>query len=119
MIPDSLKEYVQDDKDVYSMLDKYGISYVIIEDKNILGVKASDILRDVLAKNMDDFTLCKKIKLITNRKHLIGVSLLVYKYNKCSTSKVDTLRLKIPIINKVITVPFKALIKNNEIEEKK
>jgi len=103
----SLKEHVKAEEDIYKILNDYGTKYVVVEDRDILGVAAFKMLRKAL--NSENFTLVKKITLKTNVEKVRNISLLIYEYNKAATLRAKMLTLDLPMIGRRIEVPIKAL----------
>lgn len=104
-------QYVQNEADVYKILNDYGVGYVIIEDKNIENTKTSQILRQAL--NSEKFTLVKKVKLDTQRT-MKDTSLLIYQYNEDVRMKAEAIYMTIPGIGKDFVIPTKLLQKYKE-----
>jgi len=110
--------HVHNENDIYNMLQDYGTGYIVIEDKDLIGIKAFKILRKIL--NSKNFTLIRHIKLKDTKKYsfipsrIRGLSLLIYSYNNITPPRVNNLVIKFPHMRKEIRVPFEVIVGNKK-----
>jgi len=110
--------HVHNENDIYNMLQDYGTGYIVVEDKDLIGIKAFKILRKIL--NSKNFTLIRHIKLKDTKKYsfipsrIRGLSLLIYSYNNITPPRVNNLVIKFPHMRKEIRVPFEVIVGNKK-----
>ena len=99
--------YINSERDIYEILNKYGTKYIVVEDKEIFNKIPFRILRDVLKKG--DFTLEKTIKVRWADCDKKKISILIYKYKKEPMNLSDNLIIDFPLLKRKINVPLKSL----------
>lgn len=104
-----LKEYVHVESDIFSFLDTYGIKYVIVEDKDQIGLKAFQLLRQALRS--PDFELLNKIPIQSDIDGFAPKAILIYEYKKDVSPKKDFIILELPTVGRNLTIPIKRMIK--------
>jgi len=110
--------HVYDENDIYNILQDYGTGYIVVEDKDLIGIKAFKMLRKIL--NSRNFTLIRHIKLKDTKKYsfipsrIRGLSLLIYSYNNITPPRVNNLVIKFPHMRKEIRVPFEVIVGNKK-----
>ena len=110
--------HVHNENDIYNMLQDYGTGYIVVEDKDLVGIKAFKMLRKIL--NSKNFTLIRHIKLKDTKKYsfipsrIRGLSLLIYSYNNITPPRVNNLVIKFPHMRKEIRVPFEVIVGNKK-----
>ena len=77
-----LEVHAHDADDVKALLDRFGIQFVVVEDKNTIGIPIHGVLKGEVLKADERFELVKRIPVDTGvpltRSPLEGVSLLIY-----------------------------------------
>jgi len=110
--------HVHNENDIYNMLQDYGTGYIVVEDKDLIGIEAFKMLRKIL--NSKNFTLIRHIKLKDTKKYsfipsrIRGLSLLIYRYNNITPPRVNNLVIKFPHMRKEIRVPFEVIVGNKK-----
>ena len=111
--------HVHDENDIYNMLQDYGTGYIVVEDKDLIGIEAFKMLRKML--NSKNFTLVKHIKSreINDKYDSIplkvrDLSILIYEYNNISSPRANELVIKLPHMGREIRVPFKVIMENKQ-----
>jgi hypothetical protein len=103
-------EYVHTYEEIYNLLSKYRVRYVILEDKNFDNMRAGELLREMV--KFSNFMLIKKINIKTNIDKFIGSHLLIFEYrNDHPVRGSENLTINIPSLGKQIILPINSLIK--------
>ena len=97
-----------DKADIYKLLNDYGVKYIVIEDKDVIGIEVLQLLREVLKS--ENFTPVKKIKINSTVKKLEGVSLVIYEYKQNEFNIEDRIVIPFPHLGRKIDVSIKALL---------
>ena len=106
-----IEDLVGSPKELYNILDKYGISHVIMEDIKY-GSPALEMLRVEVRSDM--FILKKRIPIQSRYPKLKDVTLAIYEYKAKTKAQPDSvLKMKIPLINETIRIPFCDLLKRS------
>ena len=106
--------YVYDENDIYKILQDYGIGYIVVEDRDLIGIKAFKMLRKTL--NSKKFTLVKCLKPQKNTLEynyipkIKNISLLIYEYNNITPPRANDLVIKFPHMGREIRIPFKVIV---------
>lgn len=107
-----LEVHARDAADVIAILRKYGVQFIVVEDRNTIGLPIHGVLRDVL-KNEEDFALVKTIPVDTGtpstREPLAGVSLLIYEARERGMPEDGILELRLPVVGQTLRVPLRGL----------
>lgn len=105
-----LEVHAHDADDVKALLDRFGIQFVVVEDKNTIGIPIHGVLREVL-KADERFELVKRIPVDTGvpstRSPLEGVSLLIYEVRGRGLPKDGILELRLPVVGQTLRVPLR------------
>lgn len=107
-----LEIHAKDADDVREMLWKYGVQYVVVEDKNTIEVPIHNLLRRVLERD-PRFRLVKTIPVDTGtpstREPLEGISLLIYEVRDRGKPQDGILELRLPVVGQTLRVPLRGL----------
>jgi 4-amino-4-deoxy-L-arabinose transferase-like glycosyltransferase len=99
---------IKDPKEIQSLLNTFGVSYVVLEDRKYRS-KALEWLRDEV--RTDRFVLRNRIIIRSNISQLKGTSLAIYEYKGYSKAKADEiLKMNIPLIGNAIKLRFGDLL---------
>jgi len=94
--------------DVYDILKKYGVRYVIIGDKGYVGTAIRWLQEEV---ETDEFILRKEIVLQSNERKINNMPLAIYEYKGYSQPKKgEILDMQIPLMGDSIQVLFEDLL---------
>jgi len=94
-----VKSYVNNDQDIYDILDKYGIQTIVAEDKDIVGLAELSRLIDLL--ETDSFEKVKEINVVSNVPEFSDLHLNIYRYKNSK-----------PILNNEINIPMPHIGRN-------
>ena len=98
--------------DIREMMERFGVQYVVVEDKNTIGIPIHDVLREML-NDVEQFALVKTISVDTGspstREPLKGVSLLIYEVLDRGTPEDGILELKLPVVGQTLRIPLRDL----------
>jgi hypothetical protein len=104
-----IEDLIKSPNEIYDILNKFGISHVIMEDLKYRS-PALEMLREEVRSDM--FVLKKRIPIQSRYSRLKDVTLAIYEYKARTNAQTDAvLKMKIPLINQTIIVPFGDLIK--------
>jgi len=93
--------------DIQSILDDYGVQYVVVEERDISGLEIHRELRRLLGD--DPFKLEKTISIDSTRPPLKNQKILIYRQLNRKPVTVDYLELRLPVVGQVIKVPMRKL----------
>jgi hypothetical protein len=103
-----VEERISDPKEIYEILNKFGIFYVVVNDFRTESQSLEWLRQEVKS---DNFILRKQIKLSSNSPRVNNILLSVYEYKNYSPPSPDTMiNMNIPLINDSIGVPLNHLI---------
>lgn len=106
-----IEDLIKSSKEIYDILNKFGISHVIMEDLKYRS-PALEMLREEVRSDM--FVLKKRIHIQSRYSRLKDVTLAIYEYKARTNAQADAvLKMKIPLINETIIVPLRDLIKKD------
>ena len=94
-----VKSYVNNDQDIYDILDKYGIQTIVAENKDIVGLAELSRLFDLL--KTDSFEKIKEINIASNVPEFSDLHLNIYRYKNSK-----------PILNNEIDIPMPHIGRN-------
>lgn len=104
----SFQVHAQTRKDIQNIFNKYGVELIVIESKDLSGIKIHQELREYLREG--PFELVEKIAVSSTRPPLIGQQLLIFRYNDYKRAQGGMLKLHLPVVGQTIHVP----INNND-----
>ena len=97
---------------IYDILNKYGVGYVVIEDKESPS-RAMEWLREEVKS--EKFILRKEITLRSNNYRMNNVPLAIYEYKDYTPPQEGViLDMDIPLMGDSIKLPFTYLLKKNQ-----
>lgn len=99
-----IKKHGYNKEDIYPILEKYGIKYVVMENK--IRWERPQIKRLINVFSSKDFTLRKKINLSSNISDYNEHAILIYEFNKDVNLKRDYIEIDIPKMGKTIKIPI-------------
>lgn len=99
--------HIKDKLALKKMFQQFGVSVVVVESRNYAKLAIHQTLRDWL--ETDDFQLIEKIPVESNRSVLKNQTLNIYRYKKFQPPTSPYIELHLPIVGKVLRVPFKPL----------
>ena len=102
-----VEEYAGSAEEVSYLLGATGARYFVIDEKAVYGIRAFEILREVLAS--DSFELVKRVDMRTNIPWRKGDAILIYRLKKQPEPTMDTQLIKIPIAGTELKVSMKTL----------
>jgi hypothetical protein len=95
-----LQIHARDRKDIETILDQYGVAYIVVEERDLSGLNIYEELRAYLREG--PFLLEKEIPIEGTRKQLAGQSLLIYRYLNAKQPTRSSIELRLPIVGKTI-----------------
>lgn len=105
-----LEVHVEGADEIRQMLHDFGVQFVVVEDKNTIGIPIHDVLRKLL-RDDDGFRLVETIPVDTGepstRPPLAGVALEVYEVLERQPAKDGVLELRLPVVGQTLRVPFR------------
>jgi len=117
-----LEVHAHDAAEVAAILDEFGPQFVVVEDKNTIGVPIHGVLRELLRAD-SRYRLVKRIPVDTGnpstRDPLDGISLLVYEVLDRSHPGDGVLRLRLPVVGQTLQVPLRGLHERAVNEEQR
>lgn len=103
-----VKERINSREQIYEILQKYGVGYVVIEDKNS-GSRSLEWLREEVKTH--NFILRKTLLLRSSYRDVNNVPLAIYEYKNYTPPKEGViLDMEIPLMGDSIQIPFKELL---------
>lgn len=96
-----VKSYVDNQSDIVRILDKYGIGLIIVESRDLVGLREFAMLHALLREPR--FELLKTIPLKTNVPHLSNTEILIFRYLDQAPSREDSIVIPLPHLNREIT----------------
>lgn len=107
-----LAVHVEGSEGIIDLLDRYGPQFVVVEDRNTIGIPVHDKLRDLLKKHAR-FNLVESIAVDTGepstREPLQHVTILIYEDTERKTPDEGILELRLPVVGQTLRVPFRAV----------
>ena len=101
----SVEDRIQSADEIYSLLDRYGTRFIVIEDRPS-GSRVLDWLRDELRGDR----FIERRRLGGGQSSLRGPSLVVYEYKGARPADPDAeIDLNLPLVGRHIRVPLSAL----------
>lgn len=97
-----IKSYVSDRNDIIRILDKFGVSAVVIEEPDVVGLSEFQLLREAL--NGSEFELLARVPIATNVPEYSNLAVLVYRYRNAQHPEGD-LVIPMPQMSREIRVP--------------
>ena len=106
MVKGLLKIHVETEDDITQLLDKYGVSTIVVEANELIGIPVHVMFREYLKG--PDFELIEDISTegSTDKRYQNGQSLLIYRYLNWKRPTADTITLEMPIIGRTFVVPL-------------
>lgn len=105
-----LEVHVEGSQGIRSVLDRFGPQFIVVEDRNTIGIPVHGKLRDMLQGD-SGFRLRRSIAVETGspstRLPLEGVSLLIYEDMERKEPEDGVLELRLPVVGQTIRVPFR------------
>lgn len=95
-----VQSYVRNREDIMGILDRYGIEVIVVEDRDLVGLREFNLLRDVL--RAPEFQLLKTIPIDTNIPELRNTNILVYRYMNRKLPQDDYLTIPLPHLRREI-----------------
>ena len=103
-----VKERINSREQIYEILQKYGVGYVVLEDKKSKS-RSLEWLREEV--KTDNFILRKKVILRSSYQDVNNVPLVIYEYKNYTPPKEGViLEMEIPLMGDSIQIPFKELL---------
>lgn len=103
-----VEERINSREQIYEILQKYGVGYVVVEDKKSTS-RALEWLREEV--KTDNFILRKKLILRSSYRRVNNVPLAIYEYKNYTPPKEGIiLDMDIPLMGDSIQIPFKELL---------
>lgn len=107
-----LAVHVEGRDGIVDLLDRYGPQFVVVEDRNTIGIPVHDTLRELL-KEDGRFKLVESIRVDTGvpstREPLRDVTLLIYEDTQRKTPDEGILELRLPVVGQTLRIPFRAV----------
>ena len=88
-----MKSYVNNDKDIFDILDKYGIQTIVSENRDLVGLPELNRLIELL--ETDSFEKLKTIDITSNVPEFKDLQVNIFRYKRSK-----------PILNNEITIPM-------------
>jgi len=88
-----VKSYVNNDQDIFDILDKYGVQTIVSENKDLVGVPELNRLINLL--QTDSFEKIKAISIVSNVPEFKNLQVNIFRYKKSKA-----------IHNRIITIPM-------------
>jgi hypothetical protein len=96
--------------DILDIFDRYGPQYIVVEDKNTIGIPVHGKLRNLL-RERTRFRLVEAIPVDTGspstREPLEGVTLLIYEDMERKVPSEGILELRLPVVGQTLRIPFR------------
>jgi hypothetical protein len=103
----------KDRKEIYEMLNNYGVKYVVLEDKKVRHKKARALKWLNEEVRSDKFALLKEIILRSNDPGVNNVPLRIYEYKGyASPNEGQIIRMNIPLMGDSIEIPLHDLLRS-------
>jgi hypothetical protein len=103
-----IEERISDRKEIYDLLEDYGVGYVVLEDKEYKSTSLQWLREEVKS---DRFLLRKRVPIQSSRRTLQNETLAIYEYKGHTHPKAGKLlTIKIPLIKTVLNIPFDELL---------
>ncbi|MFQ5466462.1 MAG: hypothetical protein ACE5EI_11080, partial [Thermodesulfobacteriota bacterium] len=102
-----VEEHAGSTEEVSYILGATGARYFVIDEKAVYGIRAFEMLREVLAS--DSFEMVRRIELETNMSEMQDEAILIYRLKKEPEHTMDTLRISLPIAGIEIKASMKTL----------
>ena len=99
--------HAHNESDIRDILDKYGVTIIVIETRDYTGIPINRLLRSFLQS--EDFELIKEIPIESNSGPLSDNSLKIYRYLKAKPPNAEFITLELPIVGQTLKVPMKKL----------
>ena len=93
-----VKSYVNNDQDIYDILDKYGIQTIVSENKDIIGSAELSRLIDLL--KTDSFEKIKEINVASNVPEFSDLHLNIYRYKNSKPIQNNEINIPMPHIGR-------------------
>lgn len=93
--------YVKNQTDILSILDRYGIGIIVVESRDLVGLKEFSILHELLRSS--NFELLKKIPIKTNIPAFKNTDILIYSYLNQTPNINNTIVIPLPHLKREIT----------------
>jgi len=74
-----VKSHMQTENDLYRILDKYGVSIIVVESSDLIGLSEFGLLLDTLREN-EKFELLEEFPLQTNAPEFADIKIRIYRY---------------------------------------
>jgi hypothetical protein len=107
-----VEEKIRKREEIYDILNRYGISYIVLEDTKSKS-RSIEWLREEVRS--DKFTLHKKFTIQSSNSKVDKIPLTIYEYKEYTAPyKGQVLKMNIPLMGDSIEVPIKDLLNNAE-----
>jgi hypothetical protein len=107
-----LEVHIDDQAGMDAMLDRFGPQFIVVENRNTIGLPAHDILREHL-KTSEDYRLHKTIPVETGepstREPLKDLTLLIYEHVGRPQPSGGILELRLPVVGQTLQIPLRDL----------
>jgi hypothetical protein len=107
-----LKVHAHNANDIDAILDQFGPQYIVVEDRNTIGIPIHATLRDHLRQSAR-FRLVKTIPVDTGhpstREDLDNLNLLIYERLDRTAPRDGVLELRLPVVGKTLRIPMRDL----------
>ena len=95
-----VKSYVTSDKDIFELLDRYGIELIVAENKDIVGTPELTRLIELL--KTDAFEKLKSIDISTNVPQFKDLSVNIYRYKRSKPIANGEIEIPMPHIGRTL-----------------
>jgi len=102
-----LEVHAKSRDDIQSILDDYGVQYVVVEERDVSGQEIHRELRHLLSDG--PFKLEKTIRIDSTRYPLMNQTILIYTQLNRKLVSADYLELRLPVVGQVIKIPMRKL----------
>jgi hypothetical protein len=100
-----LEVHAHSRQDIADILDKYGVTDIVVEGTEVSEVEIHHEFRRFL--DSGPFLLVKTIPIDTNLAGLRGNTLKIYRYLDAKPATADRLELRLPLVGVTISVPLR------------
>ena len=94
----SLEVHAETEEDIKSILDRFGVEYVAVEQRDLSRVEIHNVLRRYLESG--PFELELSVPVLGRRRFLEGQSLFVYRYLEASGPEVSEISIPVPLVGR-------------------
>lgn len=100
------ESYVESEKDILALFERYGVRYVVVEDYDEFRTSAGTLLRQLLAT--ERFRKIAEVPLSTRNVRLKATSLRVYEYVDARPAGARSIEIRLPGLRRTVSAPLGA-----------